>query len=351
MMMCVTLLFLYRYHVFQCVLETELSMEEGGGAESISGGLLCQESEACLGEAEVEGEVVDEDAFLYISRSCGGLDREDDDVFVETLVDREIGFGFKVGQSFVLDDGIKCARLEAIAWILKNRGIFGFRLQTAYLSITYFDRFLSKRSIDSGKLWAVKLLAVACLSLAAKMEELRPPALSELQTDEYNFDSKAIQRMELLVLSTLEWRMMPITPFPFLHYFFIKFCEESQPRQIMPRTVGFIMAITREITLMDHRPSVIAAAATLVALDQTLTRKDLECKLESLSCSGFLEIEEVFQCYSLMQKLETNSLKRLKFVRPVEVLDNSSSISNICAKRRRLMFNGYDQDKELHDQE
>ena len=41
---------------------------------------------------------------------------------------------------------------------------------------------------------------------------------------------------------------------------------------------------------MEHRPSVIAAAATLRALDQRLTRKALECKLNSVSCGRFLEI-------------------------------------------------------------
>ena len=45
-----------------------------------------------------------------------------------------------------------------------------------------------------------------------------------------------------------------------------------------------------EINLMEHRPSVIAAAATLRALDQRLTRKALECTMNSVSYYGFLEI-------------------------------------------------------------
>jgi cyclin D5 len=67
--------------------------------------------------------------------------------------------------------------------------------------------------------WAARLLAVACVSLAAKMEEYRAPALPELcggGDDEYEFSCVSIRRMELLVLSTLGWRMCGVTPFDYL---------------------------------------------------------------------------------------------------------------------------------------
>lgn len=41
---------------------------------------------------------------------------------------------------------------------------------------------------------------------------------------------------------------------------------------------------------MDHRPSVIAAAAALLALDDRLSRKALELKMNSISRCRFLEI-------------------------------------------------------------
>lgn len=36
-------------------------------------------------------------------------------------------------------------------------------------------------------------------------------------------DAKSVRRMELLVLSTLNWRMRPVTPFSFLHFFLSSF--------------------------------------------------------------------------------------------------------------------------------
>ncbi|GLT93580.1 hypothetical protein SLE2022_113690 [Rubroshorea leprosula] len=304
--------------------------------------LLCPEREYIVREVEDAGNFINLPNFI-------------DDEHVQMLVQREISFGLKNEDSLVLSNQIKCARLNAISWIVRNREIFGFRFQTAYLSITYFDRFLSKRSIDGEKKWAIHLLSAACLSLAAKMEELKVPLLPEFQIQEYSFESKVIQRMELLVLNALEWRMSSITPFAFLHYFIGKMFPESPPHHILPTTVHFVMAIIREINLTEHRPSVVAAAATLAALDQRLTRKALECKINSFSSCGFLEIEDVVSCYNLMQKLQMEKLDSSKLInspeqspsriRPVNVLDNSSCSSG--TKRKRLDFNNNDDQKRL----
>lgn len=45
------------------------------------------------------------------------------------------------------------------------------------------------------------------------------------------FDSLAINKMELLILNALGWRMRPVTPFPFL-YFFLSFIQLKDPPMI-----------------------------------------------------------------------------------------------------------------------
>ncbi|KAA8537849.1 hypothetical protein F0562_027571 [Nyssa sinensis] len=298
--------------------------------------LLCQETETRFDEE------VDEDSFINSTNSSASDTEEDE--YIEMLLDREIGvIGFKSLQSShdMTGNWIKCARLEAITWILKTRAIFGFRFQTAYLSVTYFDRFLSRRAIDSEKSWAIQLLSVACLSLAAKMEECRVPALTEFPVEEYNFNSKVIQRMEFLVLNTLEWKMGSITPFAYIHYFITKFCKDSPPRNIVSRTVDLILAIMRDINLLDCRPSVIAGAATMAALDQELTRQTLECKINAFSSSRFLEIGDVFYCYNRMRELEMEKMRTPNYING---FDNSSVTScAISTKRRRLTFHDSDQ--------
>lgn len=98
--------------------------------------------------------------------------------------------------------------------------------------------------VQSEKCWAFRLLSVACLSLAAKMEECDVPSLSEFPSQDFNFESKVIQRMELLVLSTLDWKMNFTTPFAFLPYFISKFSNnQSPPPHIWSNILRFIFIL------------------------------------------------------------------------------------------------------------
>lgn len=73
-------------------------------------------------------------------------------------------------------------------------------------------------------MWPLQLLSVACLALAAKMEETSVPLLLDLQVKKprFLFKPKTVQRMELLVMANLKWRLRRTTPFDFAHYFIAK---------------------------------------------------------------------------------------------------------------------------------
>ncbi|CAA3001128.1 cyclin-D5-1-like isoform X1 [Olea europaea subsp. europaea] len=254
--------------------------------------LLCQEDETCLNENN------------YKLGLCSVS--ECDDEYIQTLIQRE-AVTFQSNSTFSLlkseKSWFKCARLDVIKWILNTRAFLGFHFRTAYLSLIYFDEFFSKRSIDDGKLWAIRLLSVACLSLAAKMEECKALALSDYHVDDYNFEGHVIQRMELLVLNTLEWNMSLITPFAYLNYFTTKFCGECSHKKLVTRAIERIFTIIKEINVVENRPSIIAAAVVLAAYDYQLTKKVLEIKVNTISSWGSLEIERIFSCYNLLQEI------------------------------------------------
>lgn len=300
---------------------------------------LCQESEACLGD---RGPVEEDEEFVHLSDSSV----LDDEQCLQMLLDRETASGFE-RDGGALDPGkwIDSARSGVLSWVLKTRKVFGFRFQTAYLAMTYFDRFLSRRCIDSEKSWAIRLLSVACLSLAAKMEEVRVPPLSEYETEDYYFQSKGIQRMELLVLNTLEWRMGSITPFAYLHHFVARLHKEPSQSAVASKSVDLILGIMKEINLVDHRPSSIAAAAALAASDDSLTRNALECKLSgNFSFHQSLDIEEVFLCYSQMRSLDKEMIQLARssyrpeltigHLRPPDFSDISSVTYATSTKRK-----------------
>ncbi|GFP88643.1 cyclin-d4-1 [Phtheirospermum japonicum] len=119
--------------------------------------------------------------------------------------------------------------------------------------------------------WAFQLLLVACLSLAAKMEELYVPLLMELQMFEaaHVFDEELIQRMELLVLAKLDWKLRSVTPFDYLLYFISILSPSAYDSDSVSTIYGLasslILNTTRVIDFLGFPPSVIATAAVITA--------------------------------------------------------------------------------------
>ncbi|XP_059459092.1 cyclin-D1-1-like [Corylus avellana] len=169
------------------------------------------------------------------------------------------------------------ARKDSVNWMLKVHAYYNFRPETAYLSVNYMDCFLASHTLPQGKGWPLQLLSVACLALAAKMEETSVPLLLDLQVkgNKFLFKPKTVQRMELLVMSNLKWRLRRTTPFDFLHYFVAKLsCQLASPlndcSQVLSRASDLIISTCHVIDFLDYPPSSIAAAAVLCATDQNM---------------------------------------------------------------------------------
>lgn len=79
------------------------------------------------------------------------------------------------------DASLKTMRNEAVKWILKVVGYYGFNALTAVLAVNYYDRFITSVFFQRDKPWMSQLVAVACLSVAAKVEETQVPLLLDLQ--------------------------------------------------------------------------------------------------------------------------------------------------------------------------
>lgn len=73
------------------------------------------------------------------------------------------------------------ARNDAVDWILSVNTYFSFSALTSLLAVDYLDRFLFNFHFQKDKPWMTQLAAVACLSLAAKVEETDVPLLLDLQ--------------------------------------------------------------------------------------------------------------------------------------------------------------------------
>lgn len=101
---------------------------------------------------------------------------EEDDELV-SLISKERG-ETHLGSLDLHDGG---TRVEGVAWISKVSAHFGFSALTTVLAVNYFDRFITSPRFQRDKPWMTQLSAVACLSLAAKVEETHVPLLLDLQ--------------------------------------------------------------------------------------------------------------------------------------------------------------------------
>ncbi|XP_078156984.1 cyclin-D2-2-like [Carex rostrata] len=266
--------------------------------DSSSSILLCsEENNSILFLEDGEGEQIDNFYFNFVSSFPMQTNE-----CIKLLIERETQH--LPNQRYIkrLKNGSFEAsfRRDAIHWISKVHSHFNFGPQTFYLSINYFDRFLSAYELPKGEMWMQQLLSVACLSLAVKMEESILTFPHELQIYEakYVFEAKNIQKMELLVLSTLNWRLQAVTPFSFVDYFLRKF-DQTPSYLIMSRCIDLILVTVKDAEFLQFRPSEIAAAVAL----SLSSIKDIE-DINNLMMSSSIHVEKVLKCYKMIEDAE-----------------------------------------------
>ncbi|XP_030546453.2 cyclin-D3-2-like [Rhodamnia argentea] len=206
------------------------------------------------------------------------------------------------------------ARREAIKWTHRVCRHYAFSCTTEILSVDYYDRLLANIRVAEMKPWMVQLVAVACLSLAAKVNEIHVPTLSALQVEgpSYKFEPKTVQRMELLVLSKLEWRMNSVTPFSFLNHIIgrLHFHTSSQMDQFLTLFELSLLALVSDSRFLHHRPSVIAAVVTCRSMEKMRYEDGQIGRYRNALCNSlkWSEAGGTFEeCYELVSELQFKS--------------------------------------------
>ncbi|KAA8537792.1 hypothetical protein F0562_027628 [Nyssa sinensis] len=195
------------------------------------------------------------------------------------------------------------ARREAVEWMLKVHAHYSFSALTAVIAMNYLDRFLFSFHFQREKPWMIQLAAVTCLSLAAKVEETQVPLLLDLQVEEtrYVFEAKTIQRMEILVLSTLQWKMNPVTPLSFLDYITRRLgLKNHLCWEFLKRCECLILSIISDFRFLCYLPSVIATAAMLHVISTVMPCMGEEYQTQLLCILG-IDKDKVEDCCKLIK--------------------------------------------------
>ncbi|XP_042412151.1 cyclin-D3-2-like [Zingiber officinale] len=224
---------------------------------------------------------------------------------------------------------LRSGRKLAVEWVVRAARRHGFSALTALLAVNYLDRcFLP--CADRGELfrlqddkpWMGQLSAVACLSLAAKVEEMRVPLPIDLQLPEdggFAFEPKTIRRMELLVLSALGWRMNPVTPLSFLHHFFLRLRSTAISPGNDAGIVRRIGALVRRCeaallsVMADGRwaryPASAWAAAVLLRATESAEEGATAAEIqETRRLISLLNAPKVEECYQVILETAQNGM-------------------------------------------
>ncbi|MCL7051624.1 hypothetical protein MKW94_020427 [Papaver nudicaule] len=207
------------------------------------------------------------------------------------------------------DPNLAQARKESIQWMLKVNSYYSFSPLTALLSVNFLDRFLSSNCFhfQNDKLWMIQLISVACITLAAKVEETQVPALLDFQVEgtKYVFESRTIQRMELVILSSLHWKMNPVTPLSFLDHVIRRLGLKSNLHwEFMQKCQLLLLSIISDSRFVWYLPSVLAAATMLHVINRI---EPCNAKEYHDQLMGVLQIDKdkVDECYELILECAT----------------------------------------------
>ncbi|KAL8060638.1 hypothetical protein ABFX02_02G037500 [Erythranthe guttata] len=284
--------------------------------KSMLDALYCEEEEEQWEEEESEITSNNINNNIYVLRRPLFLLEQDlfwDDEELQTLFCKERETCLKPREAgFVASSSLSSARKEAVEWILKINARYGFSPLTAILAVNYLDRFLSSLQGFSNEEkkqppWMMQLCAATCLSLAAKVEETHVPLLLDLQVEgtKYVFEAKTIQRMEILVLSSLKWRMNPVTPLSFLDHVIRRLGLKSNLHwDFLRNSENLLLSFVSDPRFMLYMPSVLATATMLHVIRRVEPCNNAIVAYENQLLSVLnISKEEVDECYEVISEV------------------------------------------------
>ncbi|XP_031280061.1 uncharacterized protein LOC116138492 [Pistacia vera] len=201
-------------------------------------------------------------------------------------------------------------RKIAVRVILENSRWDNYDAFVPYLALIYFDCFISHNPLPNllrDLREEVVLIANSCLKIAYEMRDSTFRPLDFLKRTRMIEHEIVILRMELAIISGIDWKTRAVTAICFVNMF-VRMIPEA--RRIKQRTLNEIVIQAQgDIEFTKFRPSVIAAAAILSA-----------CKLK------YKENDMYYNCYKF--------LLGLKFVHEEELNACTKKTTEMCIYKR-----------------
>mmetsp|Transcript_46794 Transcript_46794/g.69229 ORF Transcript_46794/g.69229 Transcript_46794/m.69229 type:complete len:344 (-) Transcript_46794:275-1306(-) len=163
-------------------------------------------------------------------------------------------------------------REQICEWTFRVVDYFKINREIVAFSMSYLDRFLASYDCERK---TFKLAATTSLYLAVKMHETRKfnnllGILSDLSRGE--FSVRHIEKMERVMLRSLNWLVHPPLPSCFVGHFILLSSRQSRVKPKIVRNIFDMACFFTELAVFDYhfvtkRPSLIALAGIVLALN------------------------------------------------------------------------------------
>jgi len=206
------------------------------------------------------------------------------------------------------DDFVRDLRFESIAWLIKTQWRIGLSPLVIFGAMNYLDRFVSKtlfKTLKKPRKKMMRLLAVACLSVSSKFNNMRSLRLPEFQVVEMEapFKSDRVKKMEVTLMQTLGWKMNSVTPLSYVALLLQSIDADnlSLHGEHLATTVTNLLATSvLDGQVIEYRQSVIAVSAIRCMLDNLQAPSNyktaLDQSLDSIKPQFHKQEEDLVNC-------------------------------------------------------
>jgi len=148
-----------------------------------------------------------------------------------------------------------------IDWLVEVAQEYKLRPQTLFLTVHYIDRLLSITAVRRTKL---QLVGITCMLIAAKYEEIYPPAIDEfVYISDSTYTKEEVLAMESFFLTSVKFGLTNVTPLQFaMRYACVVFMDQKTQT-----LVRYLLELTlqEQYYVCQFLPSQIASAAVFLA--------------------------------------------------------------------------------------
>ncbi|XP_061394855.1 G2/mitotic-specific cyclin-B [Musca vetustissima] len=176
-------------------------------------------------------------------------------------------------------------RAVLIDWINEVHTQFHLAAETFQLAVAIIDRYL--QAVKDTKRSHLQLVGVTALFIAAKYEELFPPAIADfIYITDDTYTGKQIRQMELQIFKALDCNLSRPLPIHFLRRF-SKAAEAEDNHHAMSKY--FLELAMIEYDMSHYKPSEIAAASLFLSLNLLKENSNMATGLNNKHWNSTLE--------------------------------------------------------------